>query len=138
MSGGEKYIKAQLLGLKSLPHESGAWGFLLPHRKEQATHEPDAHEQVQDINPAYLTFVDSEMNVDGGMWLTIGIFISSYMLLGAITFLPPLLARETPFGVLAVVVGVFLSSIIGPVVLVYKTVTNPVKPPVIISRKARR
>ncbi len=93
MSGGEKYIKAQLLGLKSLPHESGAWGFLLPRRKEQATHEPDAHEQVQDINPAYLTFVDSEMNVDGGMWLTIGIFISSYMLLGAITFLPPLLAR---------------------------------------------
>lgn len=72
------------------------------------------------------------------MWLTIGIFISSYMLLGAITFLPPLLARETPFGVLAVVTGVFLSCIIGPVVLVYKVVTNPVKPPVIISRKTRR
>lgn len=65
MNGGEKYIKAQLLGLKYLPHESGAWGFLLPRGKEQATHDPDAHEQVQEINPAYLTFVDSEMNVDG-------------------------------------------------------------------------
>ncbi|WP_427306813.1 hypothetical protein [Cupriavidus sp. H39] len=138
MKGTDIYIKAQLLGLKCLPHESGAWGFLLPRGKEQATHEPDAHEQVQDINPAYLTFVDSEMNVDQGMWLTIGIFISSYMLLGAVTFLPPLLARGTPFGVLAVVIGVFLSAIVGPAVLVYKVVTNPIKPPVVISRKARR
>ncbi|SPR99825.1 hypothetical protein [Cupriavidus taiwanensis] len=138
MNGTGKYLKTQLLGLKCLPAESGAWGFLLPRGKERATHEPGAHEQVQDINPAYLTFVDSEMNVDGGMWLTIGIFISSYMLLGAITFLPPLLTRDTPLAVLAVVIGVFLLAIIGPAILVYRVVINPIKPPVVISRKARR
>ncbi|SPA56454.1 protein of unknown function [Cupriavidus taiwanensis] len=138
MRASGDHIKAQLQGLKCLPPESGAWGFLLPRGKDQATHEADAYEQVQDINPAYLTFVDSEMNLDGGMWLTIGIFISSYMVLGAVTFLPPLVADETPFGVLAVVISVLLSTIVGPAILVYRVVNSPIKPPVIISRKARK
>ncbi|WP_265920868.1 hypothetical protein [Cupriavidus nantongensis] len=138
MKGTAKYIRAQLLGLKDLPHESGSWGILLPRGKEQATHEADAYEQVQEIGPAYLTFVDSEMNIDGGMWLTIGIFIASYMFLGAATLLPPIFAGDTPFGVLVVVAGVFLSTIVGPAILVYRIVINPIKPPVIISRKSRR
>ncbi|WP_133250534.1 hypothetical protein [Cupriavidus alkaliphilus] len=53
MKAGKNYIRTQLLGMKRLPHENGAWGFLLPRGKEQATHEADAHDQIQDINAAY-------------------------------------------------------------------------------------
>ncbi|WP_265920866.1 hypothetical protein [Cupriavidus nantongensis] len=73
MKGARKYINAQLFGLKALPHESGAWGEILPRGSEAEIYEPDAKEEVQHICPAMLTFIDGEMNIDRGMLIVFGV-----------------------------------------------------------------
>ncbi|PVY79567.1 hypothetical protein C7414_105250 [Cupriavidus alkaliphilus] len=138
MKGTKTFVMAQLIGLKSLPHESGAWGILLPRGKDPATHEPDARDQVQEINPAFMTFIDSEMNVDPGMWLVMGIFVSSCMFAGSVLLGPRLATSGAPLGVLAVVFGVYLIATLWPAIAVFKLVTKPLRPPVILSRKSRQ
>ncbi|MDQ0138753.1 DUF6708 domain-containing protein [Cupriavidus necator] len=85
-----------------------------------------------------MTFIDSEMNVDPGMWLVMGIFVSSCMLAGSVLLGPRLATSGAPLGVLAVVFGVYLMTIFGPAIAVYRLVTRPLRPPVILSRKSRQ
>lgn len=138
MIGRGKYFKAQLAGLRDLPDQSGAWGILLPRGKEPAIHEPDARDQVQDINPAFLTFIDSEMNVDRGMWIVLSAFTLSYMLVLAFIFGPKAMGAGIPIWFTVPVVIIFIVFIVGPAVGIYFWVNSPVPPPVILSRKSRQ
>lgn len=138
MKGMRNFMSAQLFGLKALPHESGAWGEILPRGSEPEVYEPDAKEEVQNISPAMLTFIDGEMSIDRGMLIVFGVFVSTFMLALATSFGPVIFKNEPPPAVLMFVFAFFALAIIGPAFAIYRMTNDPIRPPAIFSKKLRK
>jgi hypothetical protein len=99
MQGKKEFWQAQLLGLKHLPHESGAWGVLLPlPRSKHKTHQADAAELIEEINPTWIRFdVRDVKDMHRGMSFVLSVFLGLFALVTApAVLLQPSGAQPTP------------------------------------------
>lgn len=141
MKGKKEYVKAQLVGLKMLPTESGLWGVLLPKPGEKAVaHQPTEREDIEVLNPAVLRF--SSRDFDGmnrGYGVALGVFAAALLSIG----LAPLCigwnwrsSSNVASSVLALIVC--WGMVAAFATWAYRSARAPMPEPMTLARKLRR
>jgi hypothetical protein len=93
MQGQKEFWQAQLMGLKRLPEESGAWGVLLPTSRSNAkSHEAQASEFVSQLNPSYLQFDTGDFL---GMHRGTSFFLAAFVGFFALVTMPAVVMQRS-------------------------------------------
>ena len=141
MQGKKAFWEAQLTGLKHLPTESGAWGVLLPRpSSKQKSHEADAAEFLEEINPGWLRF-DTRDVVDmnrgyGAFW---GLWVSFFGTLVLLPLIGALYLRGDLFdrsSLIPLALGIIFFLFFA--IWAYRSARAPFAEPMVLSRADRR
>jgi hypothetical protein len=141
MQGKKEYVKAQLVGLKVLPEESGLWGVLLPRPGDKAvTHEPLASEDLETLSPEVLRFANRDVD---GMNRAYGLFLGSSLgTLLALGITPTFFRLEGKELDHLIHIGLasllLLSFVFGLGLWAYRSARSPMAEPIVLARKPRR
>jgi hypothetical protein len=142
MQGQKEFWQAQLLGLKRLPEESGAWGLLLPASTiKNKTHQADAADSIDEINLSWLKFDTRDvLDMNRGYLLVIGMFVFGFMGFSLLVFAAQeLLDRVVnPGWNLFLADGLLLAIAVSGAVVAYRAVRAPLVEPFVLLRPARR
>lgn len=141
MKGKKEYVKAQLVGLKTLPTESGLWGVLLPKPGEKAVmHQPTERDDVEVLNPAVLRFASRDFDgMNRGYGLALGTFAAALYAAGIFPFLIGFSTNKVSdlidFGLVMMLGLVFVS---GFALWAYRSARAPIPDPIVLARELRR
>lgn len=133
----KSFWQGQLLGLKTLPTENGAWGVLLPRPGDkQRTHKPDATEfvEVLDANQLRRGFEDGNR----GFGVALGSCIGALAMIATLVATQKPLERELHWLEVIGVASIFFLWVVVPVTWAYRSARAPFREPFILSRKLRR
>jgi hypothetical protein len=139
LSTKNRQIKQQIFGFKELPEQSGTWGMLLPRVGEkQVSHEPEAADIVQDINPAFLKFRNAETDVERGLFLCLGVLMFCFIGTCTVDLLLGPWHQNVGWVTLLFIFSLFFAVLGLAILAIWRSTRLPLPPPILISRHLRK